>query len=406
MAEEKKVEAPEVDEVASNIESIIHTVNANPSLKEVPGIKEIYDKIGEIDIDENDFSKNGEKKAEIKKEPKEEPGEEQEEEEEEEEEEEPGEGKTSIFFAKKKKAPEIDIKKPEDVVGYVKNRYAIEIKDLVDKDGWGKFFSSADGWRKDSQQLVDISKKYDDMVSGLAELPQPLYDAIEAWGRAEDWSKVLNNTVSRLDYNVDFGELEEEDIIKHYFPEDIKELKEDLKSEDIDDDYYEKELGKLKKQARRFFDRDKKDFNSQRALLKQKEVDRQGKVKESAESSVEDLRKDFPDFSAAYLKKVRQRLVTGDLASLFYNKDGSYKKDAAKRIAFAEFGEEEQKGAVTKAERKGNLDATEEFIKKSPKKVATKKQDSEQGSLHEKEALEKLSTFGNIFTDDIYDSRV
>ena len=35
MAEEKKVEAHEVDEVASNIESIIHTVNANPSLKEV-----------------------------------------------------------------------------------------------------------------------------------------------------------------------------------------------------------------------------------------------------------------------------------------------------------------------------------------------------------------------------------
>jgi len=82
--------------------------------------------------------------------------------------------------------------------------------------------------------------------------------------------------------------------------------------------------------------------------------------KESALSSVQHLKSKYPDFSASDLQKVQDRLVAGNVYNLLFEKDGSYKQDAAVRAAMLLFGEQEiengQKKAAAKAKSEANLD--------------------------------------------------
>jgi hypothetical protein len=121
------------------------------------------------------------------------------------------------------------------------------------------------------------------------------------------------------------------------------------------------------------------------------------KVKSSALSSVESLSKSFPDFSKSELNKLRSVLVEGKVDGLIYNPDGTYREEAAKKVAYLMFGEKMEDTIKKLAERQGESKANRKIVDSSAKSVKKKKTSGTNKGGNTPRAVQHL---GSIIVDD------
>ena len=138
-------------------------------------------------------------------------------------------------------------------------------------------------------------------------------------------------------------------MLEHYFPGDFTE--EDLSYKESDPT-----VTKGIKLAEKQYDFDRKSFEKKRAQYVQVAEEKSNANNESIKGSVEALSQVFPDMDKNAVNKIRTVMKGGDLSNILLNKDGTWKTNAASKIAYMLYGEDEiKRRETTLSESQNNL---------------------------------------------------
>jgi hypothetical protein len=288
-------------------------------------------------------------------------------------------------------ADDLEFEIDEEMANYITSHYGLENVET--------FFNTVDTWRNQSQEGAKAKSELDDLTEGLSALPKELKAAIHAYANAEDYIAAFNSTGARLNYDEPYSKQDKEVVLQHYFGDKLSSLKERLEDGDIDDIDYEERVDLLFDSGHKLFEQDKKMMTERRAELMREQEDLEENLRSSALSSVEQLKEKFPNFSRSEMQRIRQRLVDGDIESLFYNEDGTFNEDAAERLAFSMYGSKVFDNLIQKAEMRGQSQANEKIVKRGNKSPRSRKG---QRSVQNQEAMGAVSHLNSQFKDDPY----
>ena len=362
------------DSVRDDIEQIEALARMDPSILEDPEYLAMKESLSQLEAIEQ-----GEVDSE------------QEEEEQEEEEQEEVDDDDVFGLFKGEEQEEVDVKFNEDMMRHIKEKYSIGDSN--------KFLKSVDTWRNQAQEGTEYREKFNEIEDGLISLPGPIKSAISAFANGEDWNSAFGSTQSRLDYSDVFTSQDKEAVVQHYFGEKYEKLQDKLEDESIDEEDFAERYDELHEFSEKFFENDKKGFEKQRAKYTE-EQDRIEKVRSgSIKSSVESLKEQYPNFSRADLQRVEQRMVDGNIEEPFYEKDGSYKAEAAEMMAFAMYGKRIMKALLNRATKDGTSSANETIVQRGNKKM---RKASKNTSPEGKQNVDAVSHLNSHFDDDPY----
>lgn len=345
----------EVEELTNQLSHLESLANMNPEFRDSEEYKELVDKLKAASSNEEDTEEDTEEHEE-------EAEEEEVDEDSDNENEEEDEKASNVFGIGKKsskQSEELEFEIDEEMANYIQNHYGL--------DDVGGFFESVDKWRNQAQEGAKTKSEYDELYNDLVALPTEIKAAITAFTNREDYVSAFNSSGGRLDYDKPFENQDKELVVQRYFNEEVSNLKEKMENGSIDDEDYEERVEMLYKASKNLYNSDKKMVSQRRADAVREQEKLQESFKSSAISSVDVLKSKYPNFSDRELQKVRQRLVDGNIESLFFNKDGTYKESAAIGLAFAEYGEEVIQSLIEQAEKKGESKANEAIVKKGAK---------------------------------------
>ena len=268
------------------------------------------------------------------------------------------EDEASIFYNKMVEEKQQSIKSFEEAIEAVNKKYSID----PNKDGgWDTFLGSVDKWRADAQKKSDLEKQLEGIQEAFDNMPEPLYNAMEAWSMGNDFQEAYNSsTVSKIDFKKDFNSQDLYTVVDHYFPNQFE--KEDL--EDVSDPTVKRAIDLAERQ----YKIDKDNNRHMRAKQEQQERERVESFKKSVDSSVENLKKTFPAFSDSHFKQIEKVLKSGDIDSLFFNNDSTYKADAAEKIAFMLYGKDELLRVRNLTAKKSKSETLEEVVSRGADK--------------------------------------
>ena len=249
-----------------------------------------------------------------------------------------------VFF-KEKKAKPIKFEGQEDIQAYVQKKYQVE-----KPEDWGKFLANVEQWRNQSQKAEEVQEQFENTVESLNKLPYEIQIAMLAYSKGEDYRNAFNKSVTNIDFSKDIDAHPKSEIVKYFYPNDFTE--EDL--EDFDDNPQVKAAYNMAKTT--FYPKAQKAIQEQRADLERESEAIRKRLNDSTKSSVEFLEQTFPGVDKNEVKKIEQILVSGDdvkLLGLFKNRDGSVKKEAAKMLSMALFGEDQMKSLLKMLDEQG-----------------------------------------------------
>lgn len=333
-------------------DELTYAATLSPAIKESPEYKEVEKGLRDL----ADKVVKNQPKAQTQKATT--TSEEHQEEEEDEEEE-----SKNPFLTKKKTSKVPD--KIDNIEEYMKKKYSVEDP--------SKFFASVDKWRNDAQEKSKAQEELDGILADLEKAPDPLKAALLAHSNGRDWQDELASYVGRPDFNKSYDNNNTENLVKFYFKDDYKTLQEQLNDGDLDEDDYNKQMKLLQRAVKPLFEKDKGVFNDKRAAHMKAADEFDKNLRASVNSSVDALKNEFPDFKSSDIQKLKQALVNGNVNGFFFEKNGTYRKDAAKRLAFVMYGDDLYSVAVEKAERKGKSEANEEIVSRGQKEIANSK---------------------------------
>lgn len=254
---------------------------------------------------------------------------------------------------KEKEKATLDIESFDELPKVLKQKYGQDIKDVK---GMTKFFETADKWRSDSQNLEKITKEKDNAIAVFENLPADLLEDVKAHYRGEDYREAREKT-PKLDFSKPAEKQDLKKLVNAYFPGEFKE-------EDFDSDEKSKELAIAEKASIKQYNTDKATREQRATQEIEKAATRTKAYKASVNSSVEALKKDFPDMTADVISDIKETLSSGSLVSIFFNNDGTAKPNSAKMLALAQHGEYFIGQLMEIARRQGESEANEEVVER------------------------------------------
>lgn len=390
--ENKEVEAQEVEQVTNEVENegvggdvahIMRMAESDPAIKELPEYQELLKSADKV---RQGGTETTSKEEEINEDVYEE--EVTAETEEQEVEEDEDDSNPFGINKQKKSKSNLSFEDDSDVVEYMKKKYSI--------DDPAKFFESADKWRNQSQKASETEGKLKDLLDGLGSLPQPIKDAIDAFANAQDYRAAFTSSAPVMDFSKDANEVDKETMVKHYFKAKVEKQKTKLDEGEIYEEEYNEYIDDLYDSAARLFKSDKRDWERERAEIIRQENESAEALKSSAISSVDSLQKKYPNFSSNELKKVRTRLVQQDLRNLFFDRDGSYREDAAERLAFVLYGNKLMESLKNQAKAEAESAANATIVQRGKKQLVGSKSKSGTNKTEADNAIRHLTgQFGN-----------
>lgn len=375
-------EDEDLNEQAHQIAQIEALAKIDPSVKDLPEYKNLMKAAEKI-------KGKPAKSAKQVVERREEEEDEYEEEEEEDFDAEEDNDDVDVFGVTREEEDAVEIEIDDTLADFIETKYAVKVE---------KFFDTVDKLRNQNQELSEKADDYDELAKTLAGMPAPVKAAFTAVTEGKDYVSAFNSATTKLDFNKDFDSQDKNKVVKNYFSEGLEKIKAKLEAGKIDDDDYEEQIELLYNSAKPLFTKDKESFNKQRADMIKNQEELQKNFQKSAISSVEKLKEQYPNFSRADLQRVRQRLVDGNIEDTFFNKDGTYKPDAAEKLALAEFGKTVIQELLKSAETRGESRANERIVNRGKKKMTPQK--SQQG--RSKDAANAIGHLNSAFQDDPY----
>jgi hypothetical protein len=228
-------------------------------------------------------------------------------------------------------------------------------------------------WRTDSQSLAKVQEDYDGLNEELGKLPDDLKTALLAYANGHDWRESVAAIGSRPDFNQSYEKLDKQNVVKFYYPDKYKSLLQKFEDGDYDEEDLEERIDMLRDAAKPLFERDKGQFENKRADIMRNAEESEKNLRTSVSGSVDALKKEYPDFSNAEIQRIRQFLVKGNVEDLLKEKNGAYKENAAKFVAFALYGEDLVKDLLNQAENRGESKANLEIVERGKKTIQSSK---------------------------------
>lgn len=232
----------------------------------------------------------------------------------------------SVFQSKK--GTKVNFKDENEAKGYIKDKLGIDVSTPA---GYAKLVEVFNKQRTNAQKATELEKYKEDIETAFAEMPPEIVNAIEAYNNGQDWKQaIMSAPALKLDFNKDLESQDKWALLEAYAPDE-------LTKEEFEDDPNSKEVQRLLRVAEKAFRLDKQQNDRQVAEAKRVQTERQTSFKNSALSSLEQVKTDFPGIDDKELKKLEKVLTGGGLASEFFNKDGTYRVDAAKKLALIQY---------------------------------------------------------------------
>ena len=280
------------------------------------------------------------------------------------EEEKPDPLKESLFFADSlSDEKEIEVTDLRGLATYLKGENIYDIKDETELpkfiESYRELSKRAESFEKSEQRL----SQYDNLFT---DLPDTLFKAIDKYVRGEDYLAVLKSAVTeKVDFARSFEEQDIKNIIDHYYPNEFS-------AEDYEEDD-NKALKLAKKEAKARFEADRKNYKPYREYTNQQFIEQQKKLKDSASKSYNKLQSEIK-VDEARRKEINKILDSGyeGLTSLLFEKDGTWKPEAAEKILFMLYGKQEINAAKLFAQRRSESKLAEEVAAKGKDKPTIK----------------------------------
>jgi hypothetical protein len=179
---------------------------------------------------------------------------------------------------------------------------------------------------------VERAQQYEELFTSL---PNEVFEIVQAVVEGTyDKTKLAELSGVIIDYKKPFEEQSKEKLISKYAPH---LLEDEFYMED--DDRVEKDLKTIKV----IFEKDKAEFNKTVDERKQRVKDSEAAYLASTKVAVESLDSidyfKFKDVQKLRVSKIMEKGVQG-IMELYFNEDGSYKKEAAELVALNLFGKD------------------------------------------------------------------
>ena len=288
--------------------------------------------------------------------------------------------------SKVEKEVELTFEPTKEMKKFIESKYGV--KDVA------KFFSSADTWRNQAQEVTETKRELELLTADLQAMPPEIRQAVSLWANGDDYTRAFNQN-ERLDFSSDFSRQDPENLVQHYLSEQYDELLERLENGKIDDDESEDRLKMLAGSTKRMFNTDKQALDEEREQFTQRQKNEFQMTKKSALLSVENLSKAYPNFSKTEVAKIRNILVEGKIDNLFTKADGSYNEDAAELVAYAVYGKKMLESVKKVAERRGESKANQRIVDTSSKQLRKQKVSGNDQNFSSKEVQHLSSMFKN-----------
>lgn len=236
------------------------------------------------------------------------------------------EDEPSIFQSKK--GTKVNFKDESDAKNYVKEKLGFDVSTPA---GYAKLVEAYNKQRANAQKATELEKFKEEIETAFAEMPPEIVKAIEAYNNGQDWKDAIKSSPAlKLDFNKDLESQSKWALIEAYAPDELTQ-------EEFEDDPDSREVQRLLRVAEKAFRLDKQQNDRQVAEAKRVQETKVKTFRDSALSSLEQVKADFPGMDEKELKKLEKTLTGGGLGSEFFNKDGTYRADAAKKLALIQY---------------------------------------------------------------------
>jgi hypothetical protein len=236
------------------------------------------------------------------------------------------EDEPSIFQSKK--GTKVNFKDESDAKSYVKEKLGFDVSTPA---GYAKLVEAYNKQRANAQKATELEKFKEEIETAFAEMPPEIVKAIEAYNNGQDWKDAIKSSPAlKLDFNKDLDSQNKWALIEAYAPDELTQ-------EEFEDDPNSREVQRLLRVAEKAFQLDKQQNDRQVAEAKRVQETKVKTFRDSALSSLEQVKADFPGMDEKELKKLEKTLTGGGLGSEFFNKDGTYRADAAKKLALIQY---------------------------------------------------------------------
>jgi len=363
------------DSTAKEISTQMNTVeNPNPNEEE---------EIEPENIDPNDTTAvaNELLKSKGKKDSKSEESED----EEEEEEDEPTDGEgfettiDSPIFGGKKVVKTQSAKKQEDFVFDGKEKVDVFVKEKTGIENLEALVSGFSELKSKSEEF-EITKNLVSKYEGIfQQIPAELYQGIDAFLQGKDWKTPIVSKPN-MDFSKDASAHAAKSLVDNYLPGEFsKEEWDDYNSEDPDTGI-KKAIDLAVNTAKKQYEADKIALDSFKGNQIKEAQERETKVNSSIDESIEFLKKSLDGADDGYVRRMKQNLTVQKLNELFFNQDGTFKKEAALRISMAEHGYDMLEQYKTIAQHQSETKERQSILERTPAKPKVKKKSEDQNN--------------------------
>lgn len=269
------------------------------------------------------------------------------------------------------------------------------------------FLESFDKHRKNAQKGAEFESKYKATMKEIGALPKAIKKGIEVYTTGGDYAKAFNENVMTLDLTKPFESHDKKAIVKEFYGKTLKRMDAKLASEENDftQEDYDAELNDLHGLGREQYTSRKSLHDSERDRI-QSDTDRWVEQFNSAtEVSVQSLQEDYPNFREEQLGAVKAQLAKGSVDKLFFNEDGTPKKDAAKMVSMALFGDDAINSLTKSAKAEGKTEANLNIVANSKKKPEASGQGTG-GQNQDHEGAAAAKQLDEFIQNDVYASKL
>lgn len=233
------------------------------------------------------------------------------------------------------------------------------VKEKYKKDTLSDFFGEFDTIKQRvDEELPKVQKERDDVVAVFQNLPEDLWHINQIAIKKGDWREAAKGVIG-MDFMRDVSKIGKEELVNYFYPQKFK--KEDF--EDVDGTNTALEIAY--DESKNKFIAKQNTIRSQSEKMIADEQKRTQVIAGSIESSFKALENTiFKDTPPEHVGKTKKVMSGGKdaILAMFYNEDGSYKPDAAKKILLAEFGEDAMKDIASVVSKRAGGEALEEAI--------------------------------------------
>jgi len=308
---------------------------------------------------------------------------EDEESEEEEEEEEPVDGVEvtidSPIFGGEKVVKTQSTKKQEDFVFEGKEKVDVFVKEKTGIENLEALVSGFSELKSKSEEF-EITKGLVSKYEGIfQQIPAELYQGIDAFLQGKDWKTPIVSKPN-MDFSKEASAHAVKSLVDNYLPGEFsKEEWDDYNSEDPDTGI-KKAIDLAVNTAKKQYEADKVALDSFKGNQIKEAQERESKVNSSIDESIEFLKKSLDGADDGYVKRMKQNLTVQKLNELFFNQDGTFKKEAALRISMAEHGYDMLEQYKTIAQHQSETNERQAILERTPAKPKVKKKSEDQNN--------------------------